>query len=239
MRPLEETKMLVGELVRPLSRADREDLADWLVHSEEFREPVRMFGDRVAEVAPAYGSPGSSYMSLEEYLKFEGHGSLKYEYLAGRIFAMSPPKMRHGAIVRNVISGLEARLREGPCQAFPGPGVQIRWPVGRDDLVYEPDVVVSCRPQDMEDQLVSEPRMIIEVLSPSTERIDRGEKVLNYRLIESLEEYVVIAQRIPEVTVYRRSERWAPLVITALDAGVDFSSIGVSLPLNVIYANTQ
>jgi Uma2 family endonuclease len=79
----------------------------------------------------------------------------------------------------------------------------------------------------------------VEVLSPSTGRIDRAEKLLNYRVLASLEEYVLIAQRTLEVTIHRRSERWAPAVVTDLDATAEFRSIGVNLPLNVIYAGTD
>jgi len=73
------------------------------------------------------------------------------------------------------------------------------------------------------------------VLSPSTEKIDRREKALNYRQIATLEEYVLIAQNRPRVEIQRRADEWRPTFVTSLDATAEFNSIGLSLPLTQIY----
>jgi Uma2 family endonuclease len=238
VRTIEQIRAVVAEIIRPLSRSDREDLADWILNSEEFREqPSEILGDRVAEAVPAYGS-ASSHLSVDEYLKLEEESELRHEYIAGRIFAMSGAKLRHTVIVQNVIKHLDTALRASPCRAF-GLDAKVSLKVSQEDVFYYPDIVVGCGPQDMDSPIVSEPRVIIEVLSPPTVRIDRVEKAINYRFLASLEEYVLIAQRTPEVTIHRRSERWAPVVVTALDATAEFRSIGASLPLDVIYADTR
>ena len=94
--------------------------------------------------------------------------------------------------------------------------------------------MVACGPQ-ADDRFCTNPRLIVEVLSPSSECTDRREKALNYRQIPALEEYVLVAQRMAEVTIYRRSEHWAPLTLSSLEETAEFRSIELSLPLGQIY----
>jgi Uma2 family endonuclease len=111
--------------------------------------------------------------------------------------------------------------------------------VGRDDIFYYPDVVVACRPLNFESTYLTNPRLIVEVLSPSTERIDRREKALNYRHADSLEEYVLVSQRPMQVTIYRRGADWMPEVLTSPDAEVEFRSIEMKTTLETFYDGTQ
>jgi Uma2 family endonuclease len=107
---------------------------------------------------------------------------------------------------------------------------------GEPAVAYaEPDVAVVCGTQDPDSYFMSGPRLIFEVLSPSTERTDRREKALNYRNIPSLEEYVLVAQRPFEVTLLRRSENWLPVVLNSLEAMAEFRSISLSMTLEQIY----
>jgi Uma2 family endonuclease len=105
-----------------------------------------------------------------------------------------------------------------------------------DDIFYYPDIMVACGHIGIEKYYLSNPTLIVEVLSPSTESIDRREKALHYRQISTLEEYVLVAQDAPEVTIYRRADEWALSTLRALQDVAEFRSIDLSLPLAEIYA---
>jgi Uma2 family endonuclease len=154
--------------------------------------------------------------------------------VAGEIFAMSGATVRHNVIADSLLFAFLAHLRGSPCAAFSS-SMKVRLKINRDDIFYYPDVMVACGAQNMDSHYVENPKLIVEVLSPSTEKIDRREKALNYRQIASLEEYVLVAQRTCEVTLYRRSKDWKPIVLTELEAVAEFSSIELSLPVAQIY----
>jgi Uma2 family endonuclease len=96
-------------------------------------------------------------------------------------------------------------------------------------------VSVACGPQDLGQVFLTDPKLVVEVLSPSTARIDRHEKALNYREIQTLEEYVLVAQDKLEVTVFRRSEDWRPQVMTLAEEAAELRSIELTVPLDRIY----
>ena len=224
MRTIEE----IQEAIRQLSGRDREFIADWL------REFIVEEDYRVAEPAAAYGARiKRDLMSMEEYLKFEEDTPIRHEYVAGEIFAMSGGSLEHELISGNVFAAFHAHLRGGPCKSFIN-NFKLHLEVNESKFFYYPDVMVACGP-NTDIRFCTNPRLIVEVLSPSTERTDRREKASNYRQIPSLEEYVLIAQRTTEVTIFRRSEHWAPLILTSPDATAEFRSIELSLPLGQIY----
>jgi Uma2 family endonuclease len=111
----------------------------------------------------------------------------------------------------------------------------LRLTVNADDIFYYPDVMVVCGQNDLQVRYLSEPRLVIEVLSPSTERIDRREKAYHYREAPSVEEYVLIAQHAPHVTICRRSEAWEIQILTSPQEAAEFRSVELSLPLERIY----
>jgi Uma2 family endonuclease len=90
----------------------------------------------------------------------------------------------------------------------------------------------------MDSQWAEHPTLVVEILSPSTEAIDRREKFLNYRQIETVQEYVLIAQKSLEVTVFRRSASWSPVIVRSREGVAELQSIGLSLPLTEIYRDT-
>jgi Uma2 family endonuclease len=95
--------------------------------------------------------------------------------------------------------------------------------------------MVACSDDALRKEAVQAPRLIVEVLSPSTSRLDRQEKARNYRQLVSLEEYVLVAQDRHEVVIQRRTEEWAALRLSGADAIAEFRSIGLSLSLASIY----
>jgi Uma2 family endonuclease len=131
--------------------------------------------------------------TTEEYLAFERQSEIKHEFLNGEIYAMTGASRNHNIIAGNTIASLHSQLRKQPCEIYPS---DMRVRVSATHYTY-PDIIVVCGEphydQDMGDNLLN-PTIIIEVLSPSTESYDRGEKFRSYRRLDSLQEYVLIAQ---------------------------------------------
>jgi Uma2 family endonuclease len=173
-------------------------------------------------------------LSVEDYLAYEAEARLRSEYIAGEIFAMTGASREHNIITGNLFSAISNHLRGGPCQAFVS-DFKVRMKNGMDHIFYYSDVMVACGREGIEKYYLTNPKLIVEVLSPSTESIDRREKALHYRQIPTLEEYVLVAQESREVTIYRREHCWEISTVTALEASVEFRSIGLSLPLGAIY----
>jgi Uma2 family endonuclease len=219
------------EIIRAIERlptVKRRDLEMWI------REMANV-QDGVSEALPSYAATQQSrYLSVEKYLKFEEMSTTRHEYIGGELFAMTGATQRHNVICLNVASAFLAHLRGGPCRAYVE-SVKVRFTVKRDEILYYPDVLVACGPQDLDEVFLTDPKLIVEVLSPSTARVDRREKALNYREIPTFEEYVLIDQRQSEVTVYRRSDDWRPQVLTQPDAEAQLRSIAFTLPLGRIY----
>jgi Uma2 family endonuclease len=220
------------QAIRQLSRREREELAEWILNSPDT-------ASWVAEAALPYG--GKRYFTVEEYLNFDEGGLIRYEYVAGRIFAMCSPLIRHEMIAANLMFHFQNQLRETPCKAFSS-NTAVRLKVDRDDIFYLPDVTVACGPftdEVLNTQWLINPCLVAEVLSPSTESIDRREKALNYRHISGLEEYILIAQRTVEVTVFRRSDNWRPLVLTSSDDVFESRAVEVNIALADIYEGVR
>jgi Uma2 family endonuclease len=179
-------------------------------------------------------------LSVDEYLSFEQESPIRHEYIGGHVHAMPGGTRRHNAISLQLAAAFTAHVRRGPCQAFMN-GVKVRLRVDEQDILYYPDVLVTCDRRDLEDLeevWVQHPALLVEVLSPSTAAIDRREKFQNYRHIEALQEYVLVSQNTLEVTVFRRSASWKPIVTWSREGVVEFQSIKLSLPLTQIYEGT-
>lgn len=218
----------IREAIRQLSSGGREILGDWL------RDFLVEEDGCVAEPAAAYGARiKRDLMSIDEYLTFEEGTPIRHEYVAGEIFAMSGGSLEHELIAGNVFAAFHAHLRGGPCKSFIG-NFKLHLEVNESHFFYYPDVMVACGP-NADIRFCTNPRLVVEVISPSTERTDRREKASNFRQTPALEEYVLIAQRTAEVTIYRRSEHWAPLMLRSLEETAEFRSIELSLPLGQIY----
>ena len=177
-------------------------------------------------------------LSVEEYLKGEKFADVRHEYLAGQVYAMAGGTRNHNRIALNLASGLEEGLEGGPCQTYIS-DVKVHVQSINDESFYYPDVMVGCDPKDQHELYLDHPSVIVEVLSESTERIDRNEKFHAYRSIPSLMEYVLISQKKKEVMVARRENDWRPEVLNRVDGELALRCIGVSLPLSRIYRNVN
>lgn len=173
-------------------------------------------------------------MSVADYLAFEESSAVKHEFVGGEIHAMSGASLAHNKIALNIATALRAALRGGPCQVFMA-DVKVRLEAARDEFFYYPDVVVSCHPTGGDTHFLRFPTVVFEVLSPATEAIDRREKLANYRLAQTLEEYVLVAQDRREVTIFRRATGWQGEIFTAPDALVEFQSVKQAMTVGAIY----
>jgi len=223
-----DTEKEIRLAIEGLSPVERRNLEWWIRERASIEVGV-------SEPQAAYANAWpSQYLSVDEYLQLEEVSTIKHEYVGGELFAMTGATRRHNVIVLNMAVALTTHLRGGPCRAY-AEAVKVRMTVKRDEILYYPDVVVSCGPQELEKVFLTDPKLVVEVLSPSTERTDRREKALNYREVATVEEYVLIAQHKPEVTVFRRSEQWAPQVLTQLEAAAELRSVALTLSLDRIY----
>jgi Uma2 family endonuclease len=177
-------------------------------------------------------------ITVEEYLAGEQLSDVKHEYVAGRVYAMAGASRGHNQVAGNVFAELRSHLRGGPCQAFIA-DMKARLKIRQQDIFYYPDVIVTCDPRDTDDYFLRFPKLIIEVLSPSTERLDRKEKFESYLTVPTLEEYVLISQEQPDVTCFRRSSAWEPHVVSGIEAAMHLESVDFTLPLSVVYENVR
>lgn len=179
----------------------------------------------------------------EQYLDLERQAAYKSEYHSGEIFAMAGASFPHNLVVANVISELRNGLRGGPCRAVSSDQRVLVKPTG---LYTYPDVVVVCGQAQFSDDYLDtiiNPTVLIEVLSPSTELYDRGEKFAHYQRLESLTDYILMAQNKLRIEHYKRQtgkkEQWLLSVITDKDADVSLQSIGCTIAVKSIYENVE
>ncbi len=179
---------------------------------------------------PANACP-KSQLSIAQYLAMEESSLVKHEYAAGQVFAMAGASERHNRIALNLGSHLHQATRQSSCAAFIS---DMR--VGIDQVIYYPDVMVCCDNDDKNPLMKSHPCLIIEVLSASTERIDRGEKLHNYQRINALQAYVLVAQDEVRVDVFRRAaETWLFETYADLSDSIQLTCPPTSLSLADVY----
>lgn len=208
-----------------LSEAERDAMIAWL---------LRQGSDRVEEAQPDYAIALPELITRDEFLDLEDPDLNRYEFVNGIIRLMSGPSVAHCRIVQNVYVALHDHLRGGPCVPF-CTGGNVKLSPGTDEIVYKPDVFVSCDQSTWDEKSIPNPKFVVEVLSPSTEQIDRKEKAVNYRRTPSMEEYVIASQQRAELTIYRRTARWLPEIVSGVGAIAEFRSFGLSVPLTMIY----
>jgi Uma2 family endonuclease len=178
------------------------------------------------------------YLSVAEYLAGEQISDVKHEYVGGSVYAMAGTTRTHNSISLRLATRLGTHLGGGPCQTYVN-DVKVRLLIRGEDLFYYPDLMVGCDPRDTDELWLRFPKLIIEVLSPSTERLDRREKFWSYITIPTLEEYVLVAQESPAVTIHRRRTDWQPEAIVGLDSTFHLESVDLTLPLRALYENVR
>jgi Uma2 family endonuclease len=192
---------------------------------------------------PATPSPEGQRLTLAEYFRFDLESEVKHEFRDGEVVAMAGGTGEHGLIIANVIGEVRGRLKGKPCRVYSG---DLRIAVNPGTRYVYPDASVICAaveydPADAVRQTATNPRLIVEVLSPSTEAYDRGEKFRRYLRIPSFEEYVLVSQAVPVVETYTRQPdgTWAFRVFEGLDAVARMRSVEIDLPLAEVFAGVE
>src|SRR4029434_1884209 len=182
--------------------------------------------------------------TVEEYLAFERASDERHEYLDGVIYAMEGESPDHGRICINLAATLVPQLRGSDCEAFSKDTKVCCGPYRahtREGLYTYPDLVVVCGAMQFHDQaqdVLVNPTLIVEVLSPSTEAFDRGEKFRRYRAwLPTLTDYVLVAQDSPLIDHYHRQEEgtWTLHALEGLQAHLHLETIGCTVPLAEVY----
>lgn len=186
--------------------------------------------------------PKGGRMSFAEYRELERRTPYaKYEYLNGRARLMAGGSWAHDRISRNTANAIDINFRSGPCHVC-GSDMKVlvgTRPDGSEYRVY-PDVTVSCNVDDrrLDNKLIRTPRIVVEVLSPSTERIDRGEKLEAYKACPSIQEYMLISQFAPHVELYRRDSEdgttWSKCEFGPGET-IELRSVDIFIPIDEIY----
>ena len=176
----------------------------------------------------------------DEYLRLERAADHKSEFVNGRIYAMVGSTRWHNFIAGSVYAELRAQLRGRPCEVYSS---DMRVKVSATGLYTYPDVSALCGEALIEDSrgdTLLNPSVIVEVLSDSTEKYDRGGKFAHYRSLDSLREYVLILQNLPRVEQYvRDGELWTLKAINGLDASICIEILGCTLALADIYDRVE
>lgn len=185
-------------------------------------------------------------LTAEEYLAREAASAERHEYYNGALLAMTGGSRRHNQIAGNAYLHLRQHLRGKPCQV--GMADLKLW-VAKANTYFYPDVLVVCGDHvgaADASQSVSEARLVIEVLSPTTEVYDRREKFMAYKKLASLQEYALVAQDCQHVDLFRRQGDVGWLCVTVAqaeegepEAVVEFASVGLKLRLAELYESTD
>jgi Uma2 family endonuclease len=180
-------------------------------------------------------------LTTREYLELDRAAERKSEFLAGEMFAMAGASEAHNLIVANLVSEIRNQLRGKPCRVYPS-DMRVRV---EDEMHYAyPDVTALCGRPEFEDDrrdILLNPQVIIEVLSPSTEGYDRGRKFLQYRKLASLTEYLLVSQEARRIEKYERQPdgRWLLSEAEGKASRVEIQSIGCSLLLSDVYEKVE
>jgi Uma2 family endonuclease len=173
-------------------------------------------------------------MTVAEFLNWDDGTDTRHELIDGRPIAMAPVAPSHSVIVANLTHELKSKLQR-PCYVGSEAGVEHP---ERNDTFYEADLVVSCTPVQAEMTAIPAPVVVIEVLSPSTIEHDRGRKTYDYRRIGSVQEIVLVASEQRHIVIWRRrGAKWEVEDLIG-DAALDLESVGITLALPAIYADS-
>ena len=183
-------------------------------------------------------SATTARMTYGEYLAAEEASEIRHEFLNGEVWAMSGGTPEHGALAAALIRHIGNALDGRPCRVFTS---DVRVRVADTGLSTYPDVTIVCSqvetaPEDA--NAVTNPVVLVEILSDSTEAYDRGAKFAHYRRLPSLQAYVLVSQMEPRIEVYRRTDAGQWLLSEARGGEtIEIAPLAVTLDVNAIYAN--
>ncbi len=181
--------------------------------------------------------PDRSFMSVDDYLTLdEISKEVRYEYLDGELSMLAGGSNDHSIIAANLIGIVQQALEDSPCRVYTS---DIRLQLSESRYVH-PDTAVSCDENDIDqEENISSPTFVAEVLLRTTETIDRGKKAIYYRECASIQEYLIIDSRNVHVELYRRSgDIWQILTYRREDI-IDLSHLGLRIPVARLYKKTK
>ncbi|HFC91225.1 MAG TPA: Uma2 family endonuclease [Leucothrix mucor] len=177
-----------------------------------------------------------TYISIDDYLLGERDVEFKSEYIDGSIYAMANTSEQHNTIVHTFGTAIDNALGD-ECRIWQS-DMKVIGHNKNKDFAYYPDIMVACSENTGDQYSRTDPLLIIEVLSPSTERTDLHEKLTNYTSIESLLEYIIVSQSTPYVRLFRRRNNWEVEAYYADDT-LTLESIGLKIKVEQIYRRVR
>lgn len=181
----------------------------------------------------------SARLTHEDYFRLEQDDDWRYEYLAGEVFAMAGGSESHALIAANTLGALIAALRGRPCRVY---GSDMKLRIAQLDKFCYPDLMVLCESGRRTPRYVEGPRLIVEVLSASTESYDRGLKFEHYRRIPELGHYLLLNQERPHAELFTRSAedpRWILTEFSGLDGIIELTDWDIRLTLDDLYRDVE
>lgn len=178
-------------------------------------------------------------ISPDDYLAGERDAAFRHEYVHGQVYAMAGASDGHVSVSGNAFALLKAHLRGSGCRVYMA-DMKVR--IKQDTAFFYPDVMVTCDPADTHRNYFKQsPTLVIEVLSPSTEAYDRGNKFALYRELDSLQEYVLIDPRTYQVDVFRRNDlgRWELFAFSGEAATVELASVNFTCAMTDLYEDVD
>jgi Uma2 family endonuclease len=178
--------------------------------------------------------PAIRHMTLEEFLRWDDGTDTRYELIDGFPVAMAPPAEAHRILAVRLVSRLDAALAgRRPCNAQIEPGV-VR--PDRVNSYYVPDLAVTCEPNAPGRQVMVDPILFVEILSPSTERTDRRLKLPTYQIMESVREIMLIDADSHHAELYKReNDRWGIQLVRGAEATLFLATVDLRIPMSELY----
>lgn len=172
-------------------------------------------------------------ISVDDYLTGEEVSPVRYEYIYGEVWAMAGTSDRHNIVTGNIFANLWAHLRDSPCQPFIE-NMKVRID---PEVFYYPDIIVSCEESPESPYFRNQPKLIVEVISPSTANVDRREKLTAYQKMPSVHEIVLVDQEKIALEIHRRQPdgRWITYYFDDTDTEFTLDSVELTLPLAEVY----
>ena len=180
-----------------------------------------------------------THLSVQDYLDGEKDSGIKYEYVAGRVYAMSGGTINHLTVAVNFARHSGNQMAGKSCRTF-NSDLKVRIALGDEFAFYYPDAAIVCKPLGGSDRFTDCPTVILEVLSPSTRRNDEVQKFRDYLTIPSLQVYILAEADSTKVTIYRRKgEKFHRETVAGTDAVLDLPEVEVSIHFTDLYRDVE